>query len=187
MTQPHPNGVDVQNLVATIEAVKNDPALAEFQFRASTKWHSGAHVRTHIQGFHGVKQEDQSRQQPFVLEGDEPPVLLGSNQGANAVELLLAGLTACLSVGIAYNAAARGIVIEAMRLDVTGDIDLHGFLGLSETIRAGCHVIDIACHIKSDASDSAIADLLEHVQKTSPVTDMVRHPTPVHVKFVREI
>lgn len=187
MTELHPNGVDVQQLGATIEAVKADPALANFQFRASTEWQSGAHVQTHIQGFHGVKQEDTSRSTPFLLEGDEPPVLLGANQGANAVELLLAGLTACLSVGIAYNAAARGIVIEAMRLDVTGDIDLHGFLGLSETIRAGCHDIKIACHIKSDASDQAIADLLDHVQKTSPVTDMVRYPTPVHVKFVREI
>ena len=187
MTESHPNGVDVQQLGATIEAVKADPALANFQFRASTEWQSGAHVQTRIQGFHGVKQEDTSRSTPFLLEGDEPPVLLGANQGANAVELLLAGLTACLSVGIAYNAAARGIVVEAMRLDVTGDIDLHGFLGLSETIRAGCHDINIACHIKSDASDQAIADLLDHVQKTSPVTDMVRHPTPVHVKFVRKI
>lgn len=182
----HPNGVDVQQLMATIEAVKGDSALAEFQFRASTQWQSGAHVRTQIQGFRGVKQEDRSRLRPFVLEGDEPPVLLGRNQGANAVELLLAGLTACLSVGIAYNAAARGITIEAMTLDVTGDIDLQGFLGISETVRAGCHDIHIACHIKSDASDQEIADLLDHVQKTSPVTDMVRHPTPVHVRFVRE-
>ncbi len=186
MSQSHPNGVDVQQLAATIEAVKGDPALAGFQFRASTKWRSGAHVQTRIQGFSGVKQEDHSRTQPFVLEGDEPPVLLGNNQGANAVELLLAGLTACLSVGIAYNAAARGITIEAMTLDVTGDIDLQGFLGISEAIRAGCHDINIACHIKSTATDQAIADLLDHVQKTSPVTDMVRYPTPVHVKFVRE-
>lgn len=182
----HTNGVDVQQLMATIEAVKGDSALAEFQFRASTQWQSGAHVRTQIQGFRGVKQEDHSRLQPFVLEEDEPPVLLGRNKGANAVELLLAGLTACLSVGIAYNAAARGIIIEAMTLDVTGDIDLQGFLGISETVRAGCHDIRIACHIKSDASDQEIADLLEHVQKTSPVTDMVRHPTPVHVRFVRD-
>ena len=186
MTQSRPNGVDVQQLLSTIDAVKGDPALAEFEFRARTEWRSGAHVQTQIQGFSGVKQEDRSRAQPFVLEGDEPPVLLGSNQGPNAVELLLAGLTACLSVGIAYNAAARGIVIEAMTLDVTGDIDLRGFLGIPESVRAGCHDIHIACHIKSPASDQVIADLLDHVQNTSPVTDMVRHPTPVHVKFVRD-
>lgn len=31
MTESHPNGVDVQQLGATIEAVKADPALANFQ------------------------------------------------------------------------------------------------------------------------------------------------------------
>lgn len=186
MAQSHPNGVDVEKLVATINAVKKDPALAGFQFRARTEWQSGAHVQTHIQDFYGTKHEDHSRAKPFVLEGDEPPVLLGSNLGANAVELLLAGLSACLSVGIAYNAAARGITIETMTLDVTGDMDLQGFLGISETVRAGCHDINIACHIKSTATDQEIADLLDHVQKTSPVTDMVRYPTPVHLKFLRE-
>ncbi len=186
MNSSHPNGVNVDQLHATIHAVKDDPALAQFEFRAHTEWRSGAHVQTYVQGFRGVKQEDQSRTQPFVLEGDEPPVLLGSNQGPNAVELVLAGLTACLSVGIAYNAAARGIIIEAMTLDVTGDIDLHGFLGLSDTVRAGCHDITIACHIKSPASDQDIADLLDHVQQTSPVTDMVRYPTPVQVRFIRD-
>jgi uncharacterized OsmC-like protein len=183
MTESHPNGVDVQQLGATIEAVKADPALANFQFRANTEWQSGAHVQTRIQGFHGVKQEDTSRSTPFLLEGDEPPVLLGANQGANAVELLLAGLTACLSVGIAYNAAARGIEIQEMRLDISGDIDLHGFLGLSDTIRPGCQSIDVTARIKSPAPDSAIAELLEYVQNTSPVMDMVRNPTPVHLTF----
>ena len=186
MNPSHPNGVNVDQLHATIRAVKDDPALAQFGFRAHTEWRSGAHVQTYVQGFRGVKQEDQSRTQPFVLEGDEPPVLLGSNRGPNAVELLLAGLTACLSVGIAYNAAARGIAIEAMTLDVTGDIDLRGFLGISESVRPGCEEIHIACRIKSSASDQEIADLLNHVQQTSPVTDMVRHPTPVQVRFIRD-
>ncbi|WP_226842561.1 OsmC family protein [Acidithiobacillus thiooxidans] len=180
------NGVDVPQLMATIDAVKGDPELAKFVFRAHTEWQTGAHVRTQIQGFSGVKQEDSSRTQPFVIEGDEPPVLLGSNRGPNAVELLLAGLTACLSAGISYNAAARGITIETMTLDVTGDIDLQGFLGISESVRPGCQEIHIACRIKSPASDREIADLLDHVQQTSPVTDMVRYPTPVQVRFIRD-
>ena len=130
----HTNGVDVQQLMATIEAVKGDSALAEFQFRASTQWQSGAHVRTQIQGFRGVKQEDHSRLQPFVLEEDEPPVLLGRNKGANAVELLLAGLTACLSVGIAYSAAARGITY---RSDDAGRYRRHRLTGLFGHFRNG--------------------------------------------------
>ncbi|MHB8249635.1 MAG: OsmC family protein [Acidithiobacillus sp.] len=181
------NGVDVSLLGETIHAIQADASLAQFQFRASTRWISGAHVQTRIQGFHGVKQEDVSRSIPFILEGDEPPVLLGTNLGANAVELLLAGLTSCLSVGIVYNAAARGIEIQELRLEVCGNIDLQGFLGVSESVRPGCQTIDVGCHIQSPAPDGDIADLLEYVQNTSPVMDMVRNPTPVHVKFMRLI
>ncbi|WP_226827379.1 OsmC family protein [Igneacidithiobacillus copahuensis] len=179
------NGVDVELLGQTVGAIQSQAELAQFQFRATTHWISGAHVQTHIQGFRGVGREDGSRSTPFILEGDEPAVLLGTNQGANAVELLLAALTSCLSVGVAYNAAARGIEIEELRMEVSGDIDLHGFLGLSESIRPGCQTIDVGCHIKSPASDSTIADLLEYAQHTSPVLDMIRNPTPVHVKFLR--
>lgn len=179
------NGLDVGLMGKTIQVIQENPALAQFQFRATTQWISGAHVQSRIQGFHGVGHDDTSRSTPFLIEGDEPSVLLGTNQGANAVELLLAGLSSCLAVGLAYTAAARGITLEALRLDISGDIDLQGFLGLSESVRAGCQMIDVRCHLKSSASDSDLAEMLEHVQKTSPVLDMVRYPTPVHVKLVR--
>lgn len=185
MSESSRNGVNVQQLMDTIGAIKSDPALAQFQFRAKTHWQSGAHVQTQIQDFYGVKEEDHSRAEPFVLEGDEPSSLLGRNLGANAVELLLAGINACLSVGIAYNAAARGITIEQMSLETAGDIDLQGFLGISREARPGCQSIQIICRIKSEATDEQLGDLLEHVQNTSPVTDMIRHPTPVQITTQR--
>ena len=43
--------------------------------------------------------EDESRTEPFTLPGDEPPILLGHNQGPNAVELLLAALDGNTHVG----------------------------------------------------------------------------------------
>ena len=110
------NGVDVGKLLATADAIKENPVLADFKFRAGTEWAGGGHSRTEIQSFYGAGGEDTSRGKPFVLEGDEPPVLLGGNAGPNAVEILLAGLAACLTVGFAYNAAARGIRIEELGL-----------------------------------------------------------------------
>ena len=32
------NGVDTATLFATIDAIKSDPQLAQFQFRASNRW-----------------------------------------------------------------------------------------------------------------------------------------------------
>ena len=80
------NGVDVTALGATVAAVQENPEIAKFQFRAKNKWLGGGHNRSEIKGFYGACQEDASRTEPFVLDNDEPPVLLGEDQGANPVE-----------------------------------------------------------------------------------------------------
>ena len=58
------NGVDVPTLFATLDAVKGQPARAQFEFRASNEWMSGTHNRSTIQGFFGPGQEDTSRTAP---------------------------------------------------------------------------------------------------------------------------
>jgi hypothetical protein len=87
----HMNGVDVAGVFATIQAIKADAGLAKFQFRASNRWIDGGHNRSTIQGFYGCRMEDESRSAPFVLDADEPPVLLGRDSGANPVEFISTG------------------------------------------------------------------------------------------------
>ncbi|GIV97080.1 MAG: osmotically inducible protein C [Herpetosiphonaceae bacterium] len=175
------NGVNVDKLIGTINAVKDRPELAQFTFRAQTEWISGAHSRTRIQGFYGAGAEDTSRTEPFVLEGDEPPVLLGTNAGPNAVETVLHALASCLAVGFIYNAAAQGIKVESLEFNLEGDLDLHNFLGLSDKERPGYQQIRLSYRVKSDASRQQIEELCEYVQKTSPVLDIIRNPVSVTV------
>ncbi|KPV41926.1 osmotically inducible protein C [Thiohalorhabdus denitrificans] len=175
------NGVDVDQLVDTVGAIKEQPDIAKFRFRASNQWVNGGHSRTTIQSFYGAGQEDDTRSEPIVLDSDEPPVLLGENKGANAVETVLHALASCMSVGFAYNAAAQGIRVDGMEMDLEGDIDLHGFLGLSESTRPGYENIRLSCRIKTDASEDKLAELSEQVQKTSPVLDILRNPVPTSV------
>lgn len=182
-TQNQVNGVDVGQLVATVNAIQQDPSLARFQFRAHSEWIDGGHSRTSVQGFYGAGQEDSSRSQPFILEGDEPPLLLGSNAGANAVEAVLYALASCLTVGFAYNAAAQGIHVESLSFDLDGDLDLRAFLGLSEDVRPGYEGIHLICRVKSDAPREKLEELCEHVQKTSPVLDIIRNPVPVTISL----
>ena len=185
MTDPQntlTNGVDVGKLLATLDAIKANSELANFQFRAETEWKSGGHSRTRIQSFHGAGAEDASRGKPFAMEADEPPVLLGGNAGPNAVEIVLAGLASCLAVGFAYNAAARGIRIEGLTLNVAGNIDLYGFLGLSGKIRPGYRDIRMTCRVKSDTTREQLMELCEYVQKTSPRSG---HRPQSHRRFRR--
>jgi uncharacterized OsmC-like protein len=167
--------------VATVNAIQQNSALARFQFRAHNEWSDGGHSRTTIQGFYGAGLEDSSRSHPFILEGDEPPLLLGSNAGPNAVEAVLHALASCLAVGFIYNAAAQGINVERLSFDLEGDLDLRAFLGLSDAVRPGYESIRLTYRVKSDASREKIVDLFDHVQKTSPVLDIIRNPVPVTI------
>jgi uncharacterized OsmC-like protein len=178
------NGVDLDQLIGTINAIKETPAIAQFKFRAHNEWMSGGHSRTEIQGFYGATQEDTSREKSFVIEGDEPPVLLGENHGPNAVEAVLHALASCLAVGFVYNAAAQGIAVESLEFDLEGDIDLHGFLGLSQDVRPGYESISLTYRVKSDAPREKIVELCEYVQKTSPVLDIVRNPVSVSINLL---
>lgn len=175
------NGVDLTQLTQTVGAIQADPRLAQFRFRAHNTWLDGGHSRTSIQGFWGAGAEDTSRTEPFLVDGDEPPVLLGANHAPNAVEAVLHALASCLAVGMAYNAAAKGINLRSLELDLEGELDLHGFLGLSEETRAGYQHVQVSYSVDSDASDEAIEELCGYVQRTSPVLDVLRNPVDVTV------
>lgn len=177
------NGVNVDQLVGTIEAIKGDPDIAKFQFRAETKWVNGGHCQTKIKNFYGAKAEDTSRTKSLVLEGDEPSVLLGEDHGANAVEAVLHALASCLCVGFVYNAAAQGITISSLDFSLEGNIDLHGFLGLSETMRPGYENIKVKIRVKADAPKEKLIELCSYAQKTSPVLDIIRNPVSVTVEM----
>jgi uncharacterized OsmC-like protein len=175
------NGVDVGQLSQTIEHIKQQPELAQFKFRAHTEWEGGARSRTTIKSFYGAGHEDAAWDRTFGLAGDEPPVLLGQNTAPNAVETVLHALTSCLTVGFAYNAAARGIEIRSMDYDIEGKLDLRGFLGISAGVRPGYDAIKVTYRVDADAPREDLEALCEYVQATSPVMDMLRNETPIEV------
>ena len=177
------NGVNVEQLVGTVQAIQGNPGLARFKFRTTSRWGGGAKSTASIQSFYGAGQEDASRTQSFTLEGDEPPVLLGTNTAPNAVEALLAALSGCLTVSLVYPAAAQGIKLNSVDLGIEGDVDLQGFLKLSDKIRPGLQNIRITVRIKSDAPRSTIQALLDHAFATSVVVDSVRNGVPIEVRL----
>ncbi len=70
-----------------------------------------------------------------------------------------------------------------MDFALEGDIDLHGFLGLSEAVRPGYQNIKVSYRVKSDAPRDKIEALCDYVQKTSPLLDIVRNPVMVSVSL----
>jgi uncharacterized OsmC-like protein len=178
------NGVDLDRLSGTIEAVTANPGLARFQFRARTHWVDGGHSRTMIQGFYGAGQEDTTRVQPFVLDSDEPPVLLGENRAPNAGEYALQALAACLTGTIVYHAAARGIELRGLECAVEGDLDVQGFLGLDGNVRPGYEQIRVSIKVAGDLSDDQFAEIVG-LTRFSPVRDVIVNPVAVAIDVAR--
>ena len=113
------NGLDAQQFMQTVDAVKRDTTLARFEFRARNQWIDGMVTRTSIQDFYGAGSEDQSRVTPFTFTSSEPPVLLGANEGAGAGEVLLHALASCVASTVVLHATARVVnyKIRKYRID----------------------------------------------------------------------
>jgi uncharacterized OsmC-like protein len=175
------NGVDVTRLTETIEAIQNQPELASFKFRADNEWRDGSQNRTTIKGFYGTCEEI-NHPQPFELNADEPPVLLGKGEQANPVEYLLTALSSCMTTSLAYHAAAQGIEVEGIESSYEGDLNAQGFLNLDPKVRNGFREIRAQFKVKSDADKVKLTELI----LKSPVFDIVTNPTPVKLSVVTE-
>ena len=168
------NGVNVTQLMSTIGAIKQDPALARFKFRADNRWTGGTQNVASVRSYYGASAEH-VRAEPFRFLADEPPVLCGEDEGANPVEYLLSALSMCVTTSIVAHAASRGIAIEAVDSQLEGDLDVRGFLGMSPDVRKGYQAIRMHMRIKTDAP----AELLHQLAAFSPVHDVVSRSVPV--------
>jgi uncharacterized OsmC-like protein len=178
------NGVNVDALYSTIDAIKSTPAIAKFNFRIRNQWQGSSRNRSTVNAFTGAC-TDHSRPQPFVLEADEPAILLGTDSAPNPVEYLLHALASCLTTSMVYHAAARGIRIDAVESTFEGDIDLHGFLDLDPGVRKGFQGIRVTFRVKADAPDSQLQEIVRLGTGHSPVFDSLTNGVPVSVKAER--
>lgn len=179
------NGVNVPGLFNTIEAIKGNPAIAEFKFRATNRWINGTHCRATVRDFYGALKEDDSRP-PVDYDMDEPPVLLGNNEGRNPVEYLLVALSGCLTTSLIAHASARGIKIQGVRSRYEGDIDLRGFLGISEDVPVGYKSIRVYFEVDADVSEEQKEEMVRMAQKYSPVFNTLTRSVPVSVHLDKE-
>ena len=112
---------------------------------------------------------------------DEPPVLLGNNEGRNPVEYLLVALSGCLTTSLVAHASAKGIEIKGVESRYEGDIDLRGFLGISEDVPVGYQKIKVYFKIDADVTNDQKEALVQMAQKYSPVYNTITKSAPVSV------
>src|SRR6202045_2326620 len=159
------NGLNVDDLFALIEGVKNDVSKATTSWRVATSWQGQTRTRAEVEGF-SIGGQDVPRR--FTIDIDEPCELGGSNKFANPQEHLIAALNACITVGYVAQCAVRGITLESLQIETDGEIDLRGFLGIDPTVPPGYEKLSYVVRIKGNGTKEQFAEIHEAVMATSP-------------------
>jgi uncharacterized OsmC-like protein len=174
------NGVDTPTLFATLDAVKAQPELARFQFRATNRWQQGTHSRSRFETFYGAGGE-RKHEREFTFDADHPQVLVGRDQGPTPVEFLLHAIASCITAGVGNIAAARGVTLYEIESTVEGDIDLRGLLGISNEVRNGYQGLRVNLKIKGDAPPEKLQAIVEQSRARSAVYDVLTNGIPVAI------
>ena len=169
------NGLEVNNTNKMVESVKSNPASAKATFYATTNWKSGFHNEAEISNF-TVGGAKLKHAKTFKVEGDHPKELLGTDKGPASVEVLLAALGHCIASGWATYGAHMGVPVESLKIEVEGDIDLQGMLGLPEPgkVRPGYQNIRVTHYVKSKAPKEKLEQVKQMAENLSPTKDSLR-------------
>lgn len=159
------NGLDLQALGEVVEAIQNDASKAIVGFDVVTRWKGQTRSETTVTGF---TLAGERVERSHTITADEPYELLGADSAPNPQELLMAAFNACITVGYVAGAALRGITLDLLEIRTKGELDLRGFLGLSDNVAPGYQNVDYEVRIKGNGSAEDFEEIHQTVMKTSP-------------------
>jgi uncharacterized OsmC-like protein len=171
------NGLDLNALGRVVEAIQKDDRKAKVAFAVTTKWTGQTRSETLVEGF-TIAGDRVARSHKIIA--DEPVELLGNDEAPNPQELLMAAFNACITVGYVAGASIRGITLKSLEIRTRGELDLRGFLGLSDDVPPGYEEIDYEVRIDGDGSSEQFEAIHQNVLKTSPNYFNISRPIRVN-------
>ena len=164
-TENRVNGIDMDALAETAEAVAADPSKGAVEFNVATEWTGQTRSETTVSHY-TLGGEKIDRQ--FKIVADEPFELLGTNSAPNPQELLMAAANACMTVGYVAQAAVNGVNLTKCKITMKGELDLRGFLGINPDVPNGYRAIDYDVELEGDGTPEQYQAIHEGVIATSP-------------------
>lgn len=153
------------SLLDLIQGIQSNPEQADATFKAKSKLENGFLSNVKIRNFEFVS--------------DEPVELGGTNEGPNPVEYVLGAFAACQEIVIKAYATVLDIDVKAVHVEVDGNLDLHGFLNLSEE-RAGFKSVSYKTTIETNETDTEKLKTLEKLSvDRCPVLDIISNPVKI--------
>ncbi|MBP2258158.1 OsmC family protein [Virgibacillus alimentarius] len=112
---------------------------------------------------------------------DEPKELGGTDKGANPVEYVLSALGGCINVLVVTFAQKFDVEVNGLDVQLEGDLDPDGFLGINPDVRPGYQEVRYKVNIDSPSPKENIEQLLSHVDAICPVKDTLAGTSVVNV------
>jgi uncharacterized OsmC-like protein len=171
------NNLDLDALGRMVAAINAHPTQAKVQFLVKTKWTGQTRSESTVDSYViGGKRVDRR----FKIVADEPVELLGSNLAPNPQELLMSAINACMMVGYVAQATVRGITLDALDIEMNGELDLRGFLGLDEDTPPGYRDLRFKVRMRGNATPEQCEEIHQAVMRTSPNYFNMTRPIPMH-------
>lgn len=177
------NGINVTALQQAIADIGANPDAAHTSWKVTSRWQGRARTDHFVNGLDiGGQQVDRQ----FRIQIDEPCELCGTNEFANPQEYLMAATNACMMVGYATVAAVMGVTLTKLELEMTGDINLRGFLDLDRTVPPGYERMHYTVRIAGEGTQEQFQKMHEVVQRTSPNYYNISHPVELTSDLIVE-
>ncbi|MEQ8211804.1 MAG: OsmC family protein [Lacipirellulaceae bacterium] len=177
------NGIDVEALLGAIAAIEANPAEGATTWKVTSRWNGGTRTDHFVDGFTmGGNKVDRH----FQIQIDEPKELCGTDQFANPQEYLLAATNACMMVGYSAVAALMGIELSKLEIEISGDIDLQGFLNINQAVAPGYERLHYVVHLAGNATAEQLEQLHATVQRTSPNYYNISNPIELTCDLIVE-
>ncbi len=153
-------------IVATVEAIQNNPSVAKVRYQAATKWEEDMRCTARVRDF-----------EPTVV--DEPAGFGGQDSAISPGDIVLVALGTCQEIMYVALASTMDIPIDEVKVDVTGDLDLHGLMGLNPDMPPGMLEMSYHVRIKSSAPEADLQRLVDMVEAQCPLLDTLTRPVKV--------
>lgn len=119
-----------------------------------------------------------------LLEAQAHTGVGGPGTAACSGDLLLGALAACAQLTCQLVATAMGIPFEHIRVDVEGEMDLSGTLGISKEVAVGFHDIHAKFDIRApQATAEQLAALKEKTEQYCVVMQTLMKPPPIRTSW----
>ncbi|WP_033961981.1 OsmC family protein [Psychroserpens jangbogonensis] len=174
------NNINIAGLSEYANEVKEQNIQGKASYGINLNWESGTKTtvstKNMILGEHKLIRD-------FNFTIDEPTQLLGVNSAPNPAEYMLGGMAGCMAVTFMAGATAMNIEINQLQLEIDGELDLQGFLGLNPEINPGFPELKFIFHVQGNGTQEQYERLIERVIMHSPNYNTIKNK----VKLIGEL